>query len=92
MLSLSNRAFAINSSFSFASFFYLFKVKNYFDFSLVPILSGVCLLNCQGLCLFLSVDFNFLVNLFVSILKFQIVFGRGILQSQGDISIVHCFI
>ena len=85
MLSLSISAFATN--FLFQVILYLFKVKNYFDFSLVPTLSGVCLRNCQGLCLFLSVDFDFLVNLFVSILKFQIVFGHGILQSQGDISI-----
>ena len=63
---------------------YLFKVKNYFDLSLVPILPGVCLWNCQGLCLFLSVDFNFLVNLYIPVVNFHVVIGRGILYCQRE--------
>ena len=65
--------------FLFRVILYLFEVKNYFDLSLVPILSGFCLWNCQGLCLFLSVDFNFLLNICVSVFNFQVVLGHSIL-------------
>ena len=65
---------------------YLFKVENDFDFSLVPILPGIYFWNCRGLSLFLSVDFNFLLDLQLQlfIFNFHVVLGHGILQCQRD--------
>ncbi len=60
---------------------YLFEVVNNIDFSGVR---GICLWNMKFLCLFLSVNFNFFIDLFISIFYFHLVLGHGFLQSQMD--------